>query len=123
MSEPATNPFDKDDHSSGHYNGPTSPTANPNPPAGVIQKRRVVMESGSLLPNGEVQRHGVVDFVPLDILEQYLTDARGRWQSVTVPEPDVHDPGPGGDAGDTHYPEFVDHPLAGQTVSGNEASA
>lgn len=97
MSEPDTT----------HANGATSLTANPNPPDGVLQKRRVVMESGSLLPDGSIQRHGVVDYVPTDILDAYVTDAQTRWQAVTVPEPDVHDPGPGGDDGATHYPAHL----------------
>lgn len=104
-----------------HHNGPTSPTAVIAAPQGAIEKRRVVMESAQLLGDGTIQRHGVVDFVPVDILDAYVADAQTRWQAVTVPEPDMHDPGPAGDVGDTHYPAHLDHPLAGTTMPGSES--
>lgn len=48
------------------------------------------------------ERHEAVDHVPLDFLDAYVEDARKRWTSVDVGA--VHDPGPGGDDGETHHP-------------------
>lgn len=61
------------------------------------EKRRVIMRSVHLLPNGAQAEAEAVDFVPVEILERYLADARTRWQHVTVPDPDKHDAGPAGD--------------------------
>lgn len=50
-------------------------------------------------------RHEVNDYVPVQFLDQYVTDAKTRWASVDVG--DEHDSGPGGDDGVTHYPEHL----------------
>jgi hypothetical protein len=55
------------------------------------------MRSVHLLPNGLQAEAEAVDFVPVDLLDRYVADARTRWQAVTVPEPDKHDAGPAGD--------------------------
>jgi hypothetical protein len=81
-----------------------------------IQKRKVVMRTAEARPDGSIGIHEATDYVPVDLLDAYVTDARSKWQSVTVPEPGTHDPGPGGDEGATHYPAHLDHPLAGTTV-------
>lgn len=66
------------------------------------------------------ETHGFEDFVPVDILDAYLADARARWQAVEVVS-DEHNPGPGGDEGLTHYPHHLSagHPLQGKTVDGS----
>lgn len=74
------------------------PAPAPPAPAGpVVEKRRVTM-SGN-------RGHGCVDFVPLEILDDYVADAKTRWQHVEVG--DSHDPGPAGDHGPTHYPPHL----------------
>jgi acyl-CoA reductase-like NAD-dependent aldehyde dehydrogenase len=86
-----------------------------------IEKRKVVMttvvaagtdpETG----NQVVATHQAVDYVPTNILDAYVADAKAKWQDVQVGED--HDPGPGGDDGATHYPAHLDHPDAdGRTV-------
>lgn len=77
----------------------------PVPASPAVEKRKVTMLSVSAMPDGAIARHEAVDYVPTDILDAYVTDAQGRWQSVTVG--DEHDPGPGGDDGDTHYPPHL----------------
>jgi len=68
-------------------------------------KYRVTMRSVSLSAAGATVEHQATDYVPASILDAYLADARGKWQSVTVSdEPDY---GPGGPDGDTHYPEHL----------------
>lgn len=59
-----------------------------------VEKRRVIMTNAVAVPGG-FQVHEATDYVPLDILDTYVTDARTRWQSVAVGT--EHDPGPGGD--------------------------
>ena len=77
------------------------------PPApDVEEKREVVMRSVSLAADGSTVQHEARDYVPLDILDQYVADARERWQVVTVPEPAKHNSGPGGDKGQTRRPDF-----------------
>ena len=76
----------------------------------MIEKRRVVMTNQVLAgrdSDGTLQyhTHEAVDHVPVDILDAYVTDAKKRWQLVEVG--DTHDPGPGGDDGDTHYPPHL----------------
>lgn len=83
-----------------------------------IEKRRVTMTSVAFAGNNDdgtaqYHEHQITDYVPVDVLDAYVTDARERWQHVSVGE--EHDPGPGGDEGATHYPAHLDHPLAGQT--------
>lgn len=72
----------------------------------MAEKRKVTMASFMVTVDADGQpqthRHEVTDYVPLDILEVYVADARTRWQSVTVG--DEHDPGPGGDDGETLIP-------------------
>lgn len=67
----------------------------------MAEKRKVTMTSVVATADG-VARHQAVDFVPVDILDAYVADAKQRWQLVEVGE--GHDPGPGGDGGDTHIP-------------------
>jgi hypothetical protein len=78
-------------------------------------KRRVTMRSAILTADGIVT-HEAVDYVPLDILDAYVSDARKRWQLVEVS--DEPDAGPGGHDGVTHVPAHLEHPLAGQTLPG-----
>jgi hypothetical protein len=70
----------------------------------AIEKRKVTMTNAVAAPGG-VQTHVATDHVPLDILDAYVADAKLRWQSVQVG--DEHDPGPGGDDGETHYPPHL----------------
>lgn len=81
----------------------------------VVEKRKVTMTNAIATPDG-VMTHEAVDYVPVDLLDAYLADAHSRWQSVVV-GPDEHDPGPGGDDGQTTYLAHLDHPLAGQVVN------
>ncbi len=75
-----------------------------------IEKRKVTMTSveARMADDGQVvvAEHQAVDYVPLDILDAYVTDARGKWQHVTVG--DEHDPGPAGDSGDTTIPTHLE---------------
>lgn len=99
-----------------------------------IEKRKVTMTNVSATPGEDgsvtITRHEAVDYVPLDLVEQYVNYERTtqvpdpktgvvgpKWQLVTVGE--EHDAGPGGDEGDTHYPAHLTHELAGQTISGS----
>lgn len=75
------------------------------PAAAPIEKRKVTMTSLQAGPDGQPLTHEATDYVPVTILDAYVTDARTRWQSVTVG--DSHDPGPAGDGGDTHYPPHL----------------
>lgn len=72
-----------------------------------IEKRKVTMTNVSLTADGQVVRHEATDFVPLEILDAYVADAGTRWQSVVVDHEAGHDPGPGGDDGETHYPPHL----------------
>jgi hypothetical protein len=76
------------------------------PPADRVEKREVKMQSGVLQADGSTQIHTATDFVPTDILDEYVNDARTRWQVVEVVNPDKHNPGPGGDQGETKRPKF-----------------
>lgn len=76
-----------------------------------VEKRHVTMvnvmatgvdEDG----NPVLQRHEAHDYVPLDLLDSYVADAKTRWQAVSVEE--GHNPGPDGDDGETHYPEHLE---------------
>lgn len=70
-----------------------------------IEKRKVVMRSAVLQADGTTANIEATDYVPLDILDDYEADARERWQVVEV-DRDKHDPGPGGDKGETKRPDF-----------------
>ena len=68
-------------------------------------KYRVTMRSVQLSADGVTLTHEAVDHVPQSILDAYVADARARWQSVVVSdEPDY---GPGGEDGETHYPQHL----------------
>ena len=76
----------------------------------AVEKRRVTMTNQVLAgrdSDGQLRyhTHEAVDFVPTDILDAYVADARKRWRLVEVG--DSHDPGPGGDDGETHYPTHL----------------
>jgi len=73
----------------------------------AVEKRKVTMTNQVLAgrdSDGALRyhTHEAVDFVPTDILDAYVEDAKTRW--ALVDSGDTHDPGPGGDDGDTHYP-------------------
>lgn len=74
-------------------------------------KRRVTMRSVVALPDGTTAQHEAVDYVPEDILDAYVADARTRWQAVIVS--DNYDAGPGGHDGDTAE---LEHLTAGKTL-------
>lgn len=92
-----------------HAVGATSKTAVKEAPDGAVEKRRVVMKSVFLVQGTTDQyaEHSAVDYVPTEMLDAYVADAKTRWQSVTVPQPDHHDPGPGGDEAETVWPEHL----------------
>jgi hypothetical protein len=75
------------------------------PPEGKVEKRKVVMRSAILQADGTTANIEATDYVPVDILDDYEADARERWQVVEVTR-DKHDPGPGGDQGETKRPVF-----------------
>ena len=62
-----------------------------------IEKRRVHMVAPGLAE--------ATDYVPLDILDAYVADAKTRWPMVEVGT--EHDPGPAGDEGPTHIPAHL----------------
>lgn len=64
-------------------------------------KRCVTMRSVRLAADGTTLTEECVDYVPLSILNDYVADARTRWQYVTVG--DTPDAGPGGDDGATDF--------------------
>jgi hypothetical protein len=76
------------------------------PPEERIEKRQVKMRSVTLAADGSTLQHEATDYVPVDILDDYVADARDRWQVVEVVEPDKHNAGPGGDKGETKRPKF-----------------
>lgn len=71
----------------------------------VVTKRKVTMESATVTTGGKVDLVTVVDYVPEEILDAYVADARTRWQSVSVS--DKPDAGPGGYDGDTTIPAHL----------------
>lgn len=87
---------------------------------GEIDKRRVVMRNVSLLPTGETAIMEATDYVRPDFLEEYLSEARSRWQYVEVSE--EPDAGPGGYEGQTHIPRNLNHPDAGTTYAATNQS-
>jgi hypothetical protein len=73
-----------------------------------ITKRRVTMTTliNVDTPKGvEAHKHEAVDYVPLEILDAYVADAKTRWQQVTVSE--EPDAGPAGYEGDTVVPSHL----------------
>lgn len=62
-------------------------------------KRCVTMRSVRLAADGSTLTEECVDYVPLSVLNDYVADARTRWQYVTVG--DTADAGPGGEEGAT----------------------
>lgn len=68
-------------------------------------KHKVTMRSMGLAPNGEMQPFEATDYVPEDMLEVYVADARTRWQYVEVSE--GYDAGPGGADGPTQVPAHL----------------
>ena len=63
----------------------------------MTEKRRVTMTNALAMPTPDggpvnVALHVATDYVPLDILDTYVADARTRWQSVEVGT--EHDGGP-----------------------------
>ena len=86
----------------------------------TITKRKVTMRSIVAVEPSPERPDGILtieasDFVRPDFLDAYLADARLRWQSVTVS--DEPDAGPAGFHGETHVPDALAHPLAGQTFA------
>lgn len=72
--------------------------------AETIEKRKVVMKSAIVLSDQTTATAEATDYVPVDILDAYVEDARTRWQSVEVE--DGHNPGPAGDRGPTKRPKL-----------------
>lgn len=71
----------------------------------AMEKRRVTMRSVTALGDGSIANAEATDYVPVDILEAYVADARQRWQVVEVGE--THEAGPGGDDGETIRPAHL----------------
>jgi hypothetical protein len=85
-----------------------------------IEKRRVTMRTTVLAGQNEegqdlFQDFIAEDYVPVEILDAYVADARTRWQTVTVGE--EHEDGPGGQDGKVVVPKGLDHELAGKTLA------
>jgi hypothetical protein len=78
----------------------------PDTPDPRIDKHKVTMRNFITTVDEEgqpqIHTHEASDYVPPDILDAYVADARTRWQSVTVSE--EPDAGPGGYEGDTNIP-------------------
>lgn len=88
----------------------------------MIEKRHVRGRSTAVVgydENGKALLQDIEfnDYIPVDILDAYLEDARTRFQVVEVVA-DEHNPGPAGDDGHTHFPHHLSdgHPHQGQTV-------
>lgn len=91
--------------------------------ASVIEKRHVRGRNTAVIGyddegNVLLQNHEFHDYVPVELVDAYVADAKTRWQYVEVVSDD-HDAGPAGDKGATFYPEHLNpsHPLAGKTVN------
>lgn len=76
-----------------------------------VEKRKVTMRSLSAGPEGTTLTHEAVDYVPVEILDSYVADARTRWQAVEVSDEVIQDNGP------TVVPATLDHPQAGKKFS------
>lgn len=72
--------------------------------ADEVDKRKVTMTNIFLLPNGKQGKQVAEDYVPVDILDEYVADAQTRWQRVEVGKDTDH--GPGGPKGATHRHNF-----------------
>lgn len=83
-----------------------------------VTKRRVTMRSVTLAADGAVVTTEATDYVRPDFLNEYVADARTRWQQVEVS--DEPDAGPGGYEGQTAVPETLDHELAGRVFPAEE---
>lgn len=75
---------------------------------GVVEKRKVTMVNITAIPahdgNPEgIKREELTDYVPLEILDAYVEDAKTRWQVVDVDHEGGHNSGPGKDDGDTDF--------------------
>jgi hypothetical protein len=82
-----------------------------------VTKRKVTMRTANVIGYDEdskpiVTVSGAEDYVRPDFLDEYVADARTRWQDVTVSE--EPDAGPGGYEGATYIPETLNHPEAGK---------
>jgi hypothetical protein len=69
-------------------------------PEPKVRKYKVTMRSLVALSDGATAEATATDYVPEEILDAYVEDARTRWQSVDV-DKSKHDPGPAGDTGKT----------------------
>jgi hypothetical protein len=81
-----------------------------------ITKRRVTMRSVTAVPVSDLFPEGlatteVSDYVRPDFLDEYVADARTRWQDVQVS--DEPDAGPLGFDGPTFIPAHLEVPNAG----------
>jgi len=89
-----------------------------------IDKRRVTMRNfvTTVGEDGvpQVHVHEAIDYVPPDILDAYVADARTRWQAVSVSE--EPDAGPGGYEGDTNIPIHLDGRTADDFTKYGDAS-
>lgn len=71
----------------------------------AITKYRVTMRNVVAQADGQEGTLEAVDYVPTEILDAYVSDARTRWQSVEVSdEPDF---GPAGPDGPTVIPDHL----------------
>lgn len=82
-----------------------------------IDKRCVTMTTYVTVQgvDGEpfIDKREAKDYVRPDFLDAYVADAKTRWDRVEVSE--QPDAGPAGYDGQTHIPDALSHPLAGQT--------
>jgi hypothetical protein len=96
---------------------PTPKTNTPeSAPDEVITKYRVTMRNIRAVPATPDNPAGIAeitatDYVPIEILDAYLENARGNWAQVEVSE--EPDAGPGGYHGATYIPENLPVPDAG----------
>lgn len=79
-------------------------------PDPLVTKHRVTMRSITLGAGGNTFEHQAVDYVRPDFLDEYVADARARWQSVEIS--DEPDAGPAGYDGATWIPAGLAHPDA-----------
>lgn len=58
-------------------------------PETAVEKRKVVMTNAIAVSADVVHTHVATDYVPVDQLDEYVADAKTRWQLVEVgTEPD-----------------------------------
>lgn len=84
------------------------------------EKRKVTMRNVTLLADGNTANLEVTDYVPVDILDAYVADAKTRWQFVDVGT--EHDPGPAGDEAETVVPAHLDGKSAEDFAQYGDAS-